>query len=85
MNNAAPRIEPHCPACGLVGSPPACPCYRRESGLDRRIHRGDDYAADAWIERLSGKVVHVAVGYHPSGVRVTPMGNGLHTHPWGTM
>lgn len=34
---------------------------------DRRIRRGDDYAADAWRNTKTGELVQVAVGHKPNG------------------
>ena len=41
--------------------------YIRTPEHDRRIHRGDDFAGDAWEDIFTGKIRYVAVGYNPNG------------------
>lgn len=43
------------------------PEWVRAPQHDRRISRGDDFAGDAWMDRQTGTIKHVAVGHHPSG------------------
>ena len=36
--------------------------YERKSEFDRRISRGDDFAGDAWLNKLTGDIEWGAVG-----------------------
>lgn len=40
--------------------------YIRAPEHDRRIGRGDDYAADGWRHTDTGQVIRVVVGYNPN-------------------
>ena len=37
--------------------------YERKPEHDRRIKRGDDFAGDAWLDTMTGKIVYGTVGY----------------------
>ena len=41
--------------------------YERASDHDKRFKRGDDYAADGWLDLETGKIVEVVVGHNPNG------------------
>lgn len=40
--------------------------YTREPDRDKRLNRGDDFAADAWRDNETGKIKYVAVNRNPN-------------------
>lgn len=46
--------------------------FTRAPEHDRRIRRGDDFAGDAWVDRVTGAVRYVAVGVEPDDRKDAP-------------
>jgi hypothetical protein len=56
------------PTLELTGTPAAgSERYIRRPEHDKRFKRGDDYAADAWLDTESGEIREVVVNHNPNG------------------
>jgi hypothetical protein len=58
------------PITGIANKEPALNgIWERFPERDKRIHRGDDYAGDAWRNKENGAIAWVVPGHVPSYAR----------------
>jgi hypothetical protein len=46
--------------------PKKTPRYVRRWEYDKRIAWGHDFTGDAWLDRTTGKIVYMVVGFDPN-------------------